>query len=257
MYNTQFITVLLINDNIQLATLALSTANASAKIYRNTLKVDGVLGSLSLFDDSDSETHSNDFKRILSIEGDNLANFGYQTFDPEDKTTFKGVNSLVTLKSGALRLTFLEGPYHDLYRFLIKFAKLKGLYDAAAAAAAERAAEIQRMQFDIFIRSPILIYPQDPTGSDNTLVMKLGEISARNFYKETTVRTEASLQGIQLTSEIFHEGRVSRMNIIDRVQVNTTLLQKLDIDRIRDSNYPDSQVCSHYALKFDEFKCSF
>lgn len=240
-------TVLLVNNGIQLATLALSTANASVKLLNNTLKVDGVLGSLSLFDNSDIETHSSSFKKILTIEGDNLANFGYQTFDPEDKATFKGVNSLITLKSGALRLTFLESPYHNIYQFLIKFAKLKGLYDAAAAAAAQRAAEIQRMQFDVFIRSPIFVCPRDPKNSDDALVMKLGEISARNFLEETVLRTEASLRGMQLTWEMFYDGRVSQMNIIEEVQVGATLVQKLDIDRTQTSDCPDNQARPYTA----------
>ncbi|GJJ09687.1 hypothetical protein Clacol_003911 [Clathrus columnatus] len=240
--NLASVQVLLLNNNVQLATLALSTASASVKILGNTLKMNGVLGSLSLFDDSDLETHSDSFKQILTIEGDNLANFGYQTFDPEDKATFKGVNSFIMLKSGALRLTFLEGPYHDIYQFLIKFAKLKGLYDAAAAAAAQRAAEIQRLQFDVFIQSPILVFPRDPKNSEDTLVMKLGEISARNSYQGTVVKTEATLQGIQLTSEMFYQDKLSQMNIIDEVQIGTTLIQNSDIDRTQNFEYPDNQM---------------
>ncbi|KIJ26914.1 hypothetical protein M422DRAFT_55307 [Sphaerobolus stellatus SS14] len=144
--NLATVQVLLVNNGERLATLALSTANVSVKLLANVMRINGTLGFLTLTDDSPLQTSSPAFKKILTIEGDNLANFSYQTFDPNDKTTFRGVNSLVTLKSGALRLTFLEEPSHDIYQFLIKFAKLKELYDAAAAAAAQRAAEIQLLQ---------------------------------------------------------------------------------------------------------------
>ncbi|KAF8516153.1 hypothetical protein BU17DRAFT_51124 [Hysterangium stoloniferum] len=234
--------VLLVNNGARLATLALSTAYVSVKILANVLRINGTLRSLSLTDDSELVTKSPAFKQILSIEGDNLANFGYQTFDPNDKATFRGVNSMVTLKSGTIRLTFLEGPLRNIYQFLIKFAKLKGLYDAAAAAAAQRASEIQRMQFDVSIQSPILVFPHSPTYSEDTLVMKLGEISACNAYDGPMVKTVASLKGIQLTSETYYETKLSRMKIIDEVEVTADIEQKTDIDRNFDLDHPDSQI---------------
>jgi vacuolar protein sorting-associated protein 13A/C len=126
---------------------------------------------------------------------------------------------------------------------MIKFAKLKGLYDAAAQAAAQRASEIQRMQFDISIQSPILVFPQSPINSEDTLVMKLGEISARNAYQGATIKTMASLKGIQLTSETYYGTKISPMKIIDEVEVTADIEQKTDIDRSVDLEHPDSQVC--------------
>lgn len=212
------------------------------KLFGDVLRVYGTLGSLTLTDDSQLQTCSPKFKKILTIEGDNLANFGYQTFDPNDKNTFKGVNSLVTLKSGALRVTYLEVPLRGIYQFLIKFGKLKGLYDAAAAAAAQRASEIQRMQFDVSVQSPIVVFPRNPSESNDVLVMKLGEIAASNSYEETSVKTVASLKGIQLTSEMHHENKVSRMKIIDDVEILADMLQNSEVDRTVDLNVPDNQV---------------
>ena len=236
---------LLLNDGEQLATLALSTAGVCVEILGNVLRVNGSLGSLTLTDDSALETTSPTFKKILTIEGDNLANFGYQTFDPNDKATFRGVNSLVTLKSGALRLTFLEEPLHGIYLFLIKLGKLKGLYDAAAAVAAQRAAEIQRMQFEVSIKSPILVFPRDPTKSNDALVMMLGQISANNSYEGKITTTKASLSGIKLTStKIQTDGQPSQKQdvIIEDVQINADVLQTSDIDRTTDLQLPDTQV---------------
>ena len=234
--------VLLLNNASRLATLALSKANVSVKILGNILRVNGTLGSLSLTDDSELRTRSPSFKKLLSIEGDNLANFGYQTFDPADESTFQGVNSMVTLKSGAVRFTFLEEPLRDICKFFIKFTKLKGLYDAAAQAAAQRASEIQRMQFDVLVQSPILVFPQSPTDSFDTLMMKLGEIAAHNSYEGVRTITRASLKGIQLASEMHHGNNLSRMKIMDDVEIIADVTQTNGLDRNIDLDFPDSQV---------------
>jgi vacuolar protein sorting-associated protein 13A/C len=237
-----FFSVLLVNDASHLATLALSTASISVKLLSNVLRVNGTLGTLSLTDESELKTRSASFKKLLSIEGDNLANFTYQTFDSADQSTFQGVNSMVTLQSGALRFTFLEGPLRDIYRFIIKFAKLKGLYDAAAQAAAQRASEIQRMQFDVSVQSPILVFPRSPADSNDTLIMKLGEIAAHNSFEGIRTKTGASLKGIQLTSQVYYGDNVSRMKIIDDVEIIADVIQTGDLDRAVDLEFPDSQV---------------
>ncbi|KAF8591826.1 vacuolar protein sorting-associated protein 13 [Ramaria rubella] len=240
--NLASVQVLLINNASRLATLALSTANVSVKLLRDIMRINGTLGSLSLTDNSELKAHSGSLKQILSIEGDNLANFGYQTFDPNDKATFRGVNSMVTLKSGALRFTYLEKPIGDIYNFIIKFAKLKGLYDAAAQVAAQRASEIQRMQFDISVQSPILVFPLSPTDSHDTFVMKLGEIAAHNSFEGSVIKTGASLKGIQLTSEMHYEEDVSRMKIMDDVEIIANVVQTSSINRSEDVDFPDSQI---------------
>ena len=212
------------------------------KIRGDTLRVNATLGKLSLTDDSELTTRAASFKQILSIEGDNFANFGYQTFDPKDKNTFCGINSAVSLRSGALRVTFLVEPLRDIYMFLIKFAKLKGLYDAAAQVAAQRASEIQRMQFNVSVQSPILVFPRSPADSEDMLVMKLGEIVAHNAYEDVLTKTTASLQGIQLTSEMHHKDGVSRLKILDDVEITADIIQTGGIDRNVDLEFPDTQV---------------
>lgn len=89
------------------------------------------LGSLSLTDDSDEQTVVPEFKQIMSIEGDNLAEFRYETFDPNDHENYKGIKSSVSLAAASVKLHYLEQPLHDIYLFMTKLAKLKGLYDAA------------------------------------------------------------------------------------------------------------------------------
>lgn len=119
------------NAGARLATLSLSTAKTTVLLFSNTMNIHARLGSLSLSDDSDEKTIVPEFKQIMSIEGDNLAEFRYETFDPNDKENYKGIKSSVYLAAASVKLHYLEQPLHDIYLFLTKLAKLKGLYDAA------------------------------------------------------------------------------------------------------------------------------
>jgi vacuolar protein sorting-associated protein 13A/C len=210
------------------------------------------LGNLSLSDDSDLPTRSPEFKQILSIEGSDLADLTYETFDPGDKESFKGINSSVSLRSGALKIYFLEKPLHSVYHFLIKFARLKSLYDTATQVAVQRASEIQRMKFDVAIQSPIVIFPSNSIDSDDKIIMRLGQISARNDYQGDTSTIVASLSGISLTSETTLDGEVSELTIVDSVQINGDVIQNPEILDDTNNRKPDNQVrCpySAYALK--------
>lgn len=219
----------------------MSAADVALLVRSNTIRVAVQLGNLSLSDDSDLPTRLPAFKQILSIEGNDLADFTYETFDHENKETFTGVNSSVTLRSGALKIHFLEKPLHSVYHFLVKFARLKGLYDAATQAAVQRASEIQRMKFDISIQSPIIIFPSDSINSDDKLIMRLGKITAQNDYQGDTSTVVASLSGISLTSETTVDGQTSELTIVSSVQINADVIQNSVVDNT-DSRKPDNQV---------------
>ncbi|KAH9950347.1 vacuolar protein sorting-associated protein 13 [Amylocystis lapponica] len=236
------IQVILINNDAQLATLSLSTADVSILLHTNTIRVNGRLGSLDLRDDSELETASPEFKQILSIEGDNFADFQYQTFDPENKETYTGIRSAMRLSAGSLKLHYLEESLHDVYLFLAKLAKLKGLYDAATEAAVQRASEIERMQFDVSIKTPIVIFPCDPQQSFDVLTLRLGEFTARNSYEDVSNRVNASLRGIQLASRVYYDNKPSVLKMVDDIDINAAIVQTGEIDRTKEVNRPDTQV---------------
>ncbi|KAI0033184.1 hypothetical protein K488DRAFT_78064 [Vararia minispora EC-137] len=228
------------NASTKLATLALSTANASISLVSKAIDVDVKLGTLTLTDDSAQKTSSSDFKLLLSHEGsENLAEVRYRTYDPNDKATNTGVKSAFHLKAASLKFHYLEQPLHDLYVFLMKLAKLKGLYDAATQVAVQRAAEIERMQFDIAVSSPVVIFPVDPVASMDVLTMRLGAISAKNSYAED-IKIEASLSGVQLTSTYMLDKGPSVLKLIEDIQVTAEVLQPLE--RRDGDPRPDTQV---------------
>lgn len=240
---------MLLNDFSSLATLSLSTADVQL-LRANTMRITGRLGSLALTDDRSKELARPEFKQILSIEGKNFAEFCYQTLDPAG-TSNLGINSTVSLSAGSLKIHFLEQPLHDIYLFVIKLAKLKVLYDAARDAAVQRASEIERMQFDISVKTPIIVFPSDPSRLQDVLVMRLGEISARNSYEGNTSKITASLCGIQLVSDIFHDGEPSTLKMVDDIDIVADVVQTGGIDRSQENELPDTQVahsCYHDNL---------
>jgi vacuolar protein sorting-associated protein 13A/C len=231
-------TVTLTNSGARIATLSLSTADASV-LLGNAMNVHVRLGSLSLSDDSGTETASPNFKKLLFIEGEHLAELKYLTFDPQDPETEKGINSSVSLTAASVAFHYLEQPLHDIYVFFMKLARLKGLYDAATEVAVQRASKIERMGFSVSVKTPIIIFPNNPSSSHDSLTMRLGEITASNAYRDGIPRTEASLRGMQLVSTIFYDGKPTTLKMIDDIAIVTEVVQS---GRPNSTRRPDTEV---------------
>ncbi|KAI0308206.1 hypothetical protein B0F90DRAFT_1833497 [Multifurca ochricompacta] len=231
--------VTLTNAGARIATLSLSTADASV-VLSKTMNVHVRLGSLSLSDDSGAETSSPDFKKLMFIEGEHLAEFRYLTYDPQDPDTEKGINSSVSLTAASVTFHYLEQPLHDIYVFFLKLARLKGLYDTATEVAVQRASGIERMRFSVSIKTPIIIFPSNPSSSHDTLTMRLGEITASNGYQDGTPITEASLRGMQLVSTILYDEKPSTLKMIDDIAIVTEIIQSSGPNS--NASRPDTEV---------------
>ncbi|KAI6047634.1 vacuolar protein sorting-associated protein 13 [Pisolithus marmoratus] len=243
------IQIMLIDDVSSLATLSLSTAYIFVSMESGTMAVTGRLGSLALSDDRIVDVCRLGFKQILSIEGQNFAEFQYRTYNPTeaDRT---GVNSSIHLATGSLRVHFVEQPLRDIYLFAVKLAKLKVLYDAARDVAVQKASEIERMQFVVSVKSPIIVFPCDSARVPDVLIMRLGEITARNSFEGYSNKITASLRGIQLVSEFHYNGKPSRLKIVDDIDILADALQVTGIDRSQETASPDLQV----AIKVSDVK---
>ncbi len=226
---------------MNLATLSLSTADISVFVRPKTLRVSGRLGNLTLVNDNHKCPVIGEFGNLMSIDGKNFADFTYQTFDPEEEN-YTGIKSFVHLDAASIKFHFLEQPLHDLYLFVAKLAKLKGLYDAATQVAVQRASEIERMQFDISIKTPIVIFPSEPSSSSDALILRLGQIGAHNVSETLVNRISASLRGIQLISTLYRQGECLTLKMIDDIDVLADVVQTSSIDRAQDLDYPDTQV---------------
>lgn len=232
----------LINDDVHIATLSLSTAYVAIFLRSNTMRINGRLGSLALNDDSPVKTASSDFKKILSIEGDNFADFTYQTFDASERDSYPGVKSSFSLQTGSLKVHYLEHALHDAYAFLMKLAKLKGLYDAATEVAVQRASEIERMKFDVSVNTPIVVFPSDAQHSLDVVILRLGAFSAHNKYENNDSCITAGLHGIQLASRLYYADEPAELKMVDDINIDAEVTQKADIDRSQGNDYPATQV---------------
>lgn len=226
------INLILNEDGSRLATLSLSAADVSVLLRAPTIRVAARLGNLSLHDDFSSAAP----QELLTIQGDELADFRYETFDASDPASYSGYDSVVQLRSGSLRFTFRTEPVQRMLAFFTKFGRMKAVYDAATQAAAQRATEMQdmipKMQYDILIRTPIVIFPRDEDASvreaEDVIVANLGEIGLKNSIEardeevETTINF--TLRQIGLESTIHNSGEPLKLPVLDDVSVDVKVV---------------------------------
>jgi vacuolar protein sorting-associated protein 13A/C len=238
-------TVSLENNESRFALLAMPSADVAIMLRAGTLRVGARLGSISLEDLSQSTVADPDFKKLLSIEGGDMADFSYETFDPSDTETFPGYNSSIHLRAGSFKFTFMEQPIRDLMSWATRFAKMKAVYDAASQAAVQRASEVTRMHYDVVIKTPIIVLPRDGLVSPDRLVLRLGEIVAKNEYlgdANDMATIEAGLSGINVTSEIMVDDKTSSIQMVNDVAITAKIKQAGGQNHRSSPDRADSEV---------------
>ena len=240
------ILVSLENNEVRFALLALPAVDVAIMLRAGTLRIGARLGNISLEDLSDDAVATPEFKKLLAIDGEELADFSYETFDPTDQETFPGYNSSVNLRAGSLKFTFMEKPVRDLYTFAMKLARMKAVYDAASQAAVQRASEVTRMHYDVVVKTPIIVLPRDGLTSKDILILKLGEIVAQNQYlgdPSDTSTIKAGLRGINVASEMEWDGKLARIQMVDDVAITADIKQVGSAEHRTDACHADTKVC--------------
>ncbi|PLW57557.1 hypothetical protein PCANC_01138, partial [Puccinia coronata f. sp. avenae] len=241
------------DDGCRLATLSLSSADFSVLFNGPTWRVNARLGNLTLEDDT-VESSDTKFRRLVEIQGDDLANFQYETFLQGDNT-YPGHDSMVYLRSGSIQFTIVDGIWHRILIFFSKFAQMKAVMDAASEAARQQATELSqtstKMHYDVLIRTPIIIFPLDGNSTDS-LIAYLGEINASNSFSEDqgnlVTTTKAGLHNIRLTSELSHEGKSNTLEILGDVNIDVIMTTFSIVERSPDCLLiPDSDIVSHMS----------
>lgn len=221
------------NDGSLLATLTLSTADVAVMLRGNTIRVAARLGSLLLYDNAKRSVADPHFKKLLSIQGDELADFTYETFDEADSASYPGYDSSIWLRSGSLKFTFVEEPIRDLLQFFSKFVQMKAVYDAATLAASNQASQLQervnKMHYDVIIKTPIVVLPRSADAPD-VMTANLGEIYAKNTFairenKEAITKIEAGLRHIRLASRMRYGSQEYHVQMIDDVNISLDMIQ--------------------------------
>lgn len=230
------IRLILNNDGIRLATLSFNHGDAGIYVSGKTMRISAKLGDLSLVDDVNlGVSADSNLRRLVTIQGDDLADFRYETFDSENKKAYPGYDSSIFLRAGSVKVNFVEEPFRKIIDFLVKFGKMQALYNAARQAAMSRANQIQqspsKIKFDVVVKTPIVVFPRlympdQETG--DAITAYLGEIYAQNKFvplddSEQAViamKISAGIRNVRLTSDFhYSEDRSEELEMIDGVDL--------------------------------------
>lgn len=250
------IRLILNNDGIRLATLSLNAADVGIFVMGKTLRIAAKLGDLSLLDDINQGASSDsNLRKLITIQGDDLADFRYETFDPQSGDAYPGYDSSIYLRAGSIKLNFLEEPFRKIIDFLVKFGKMQAIFNAARQAAANQASQIQqnanRMKFDINIKTPIVVFPRVMIAGQpkrDLLTAYLGEIYAENKFvplddsKDAIIamKLSAGIRNVRLTSDFhFSDDRAEELELIDKVDLG---FQITYAEHAEDVKRPDTEI---------------
>ena len=268
------IAVILNNDGIRLATLSLTSAQVSVFLSGTTMQVGARLGNLSLVDDiNQGVSEQSSLRQLISIQGDELADFRYETFDPES-SSYPGHDTMIYLRSGSLKLNFITEPFRKIMEFGVKFGKMQAIFNAARQAAANQASKVQesasKMHFDIVIKTPIVAFPRmviTDTPERDLMTAYLGEIYANNKFValeeskvggQTANKLSAGIHNIRLTSTFhYQDGKSEELEMIDKVNLDFNITQ---VEHTPGLERPDMEIegsMSNINLRVSETQMKF
>ncbi|KAK0724982.1 hypothetical protein B0H67DRAFT_480247 [Lasiosphaeris hirsuta] len=231
------IRLILNNDGIRLATLSFNHADVGVFVFGTTMRVSTKLGDLSLVDDVNlGVSESSSLRQLVTIQGDELADFRYETFDSTKQDLYPGYDSSIYLRAGSIKVNFVEEPFRKIIDFLVKFGKMQAIYNAARQAAANQANQLQqsqsRIKFDVVVKTPIVVFPRNvaPESSKRDLITAyLGEIYAQNKFaplddsenSEVAMKLSAGIRNIRLTSNFhYSDDQEEELELIDHVDLD-------------------------------------
>ncbi|KJX99366.1 vacuolar protein sorting-associated protein vps13 [Zymoseptoria brevis] len=267
------IAVILNNDGIRLATLSLTSAEVSVFLNGPTMRVGARLGALDLVDDINmGVSEESSLRKLVSIQGDELADFRYETFDAESKD-YPGHDNSIYLRSGSIKINFVTEPFRKIMEFGVKFGKMQAIFNAARQAAANQASKVQesagKMHFDILIKTPIVAFPRmviTDNPERDTVTAYLGEIYANNKFValegedggDTANKLSAGIHNIRLTSTLhYKDNKSEELEMIDKVNLDFNITQtEHQVGRAR----PDTEIegsMSNINLRLTEAQMKF
>ncbi|KAL0934633.1 vacuolar protein sorting-associated protein vps13 [Colletotrichum truncatum] len=268
------IRLILNNDGIRLATLSFNHADVGVFLLGKTMRVNAKLGNLNLVDDvNQGVSEESNLRKLISIQGDELADFRYETFDATNKKAYPGYDSSVYLRAGSVKLNFMEEPFRKIIQFLVKFGKMQAIYNAARQAAASQASQIQqstsRFKYDVVVKTPIVVFPRVVHHGEpkrDVITAYLGEIYAQNKFaplddsenSQIATKISAGIRNIRLTSDFNYPGDLSEeLELIDKVDLgfNVTYAEHQD-----GSKRPELEIegsMSDFNLKLTQYQLRF
>ncbi|KAH6603756.1 vacuolar sorting-associated 13 [Trichoderma cornu-damae] len=230
------IRLILNNDGIKLATLSFNHGDAGIFLRGQAMRISAKLGDLSLVDDVNlGVSEDSHLRKLVTIQGDDLADFRYETFDSGNPQAYPGYDSSIFLRAGSVKVNFVEEPFRKIIDFLVKFGKMQALYNAARQVALNRASQIQKspskIKFDVVVNTPIVVFPRAVTPGRpqrDLITAYLGEIYALNNFvplddstgANVAMKISAGIRNIRLTSDFHYaDGKSEELEMIDHVDL--------------------------------------
>ncbi|EQB44694.1 hypothetical protein CGLO_16538 [Colletotrichum gloeosporioides Cg-14] len=268
------IRLILNNDGIRLATLSFNHADVGVFLLGKTMRVNAKLGNLNLVDDiNQGVSEESNLRKLISIQGDELADFRYETFDATNKKAYPGYDSSVYLRAGSVKLNFLEEPSRKIIQFLVKFGKMQAIYNAARQAAANQANQIQqstsRFKYDVVVKTPIVVFPRVVNHGQpkrDVVTAYLGEIYAQNKFaplddsenSQIATKINAGIRNIRLTSDFNYPGDLSEeLELIDKVDLGFNVTYAEHQDGTKRPELEIEGSMSDFNLKLTQYQLRF
>ncbi|EHK46915.1 hypothetical protein TRIATDRAFT_316915 [Trichoderma atroviride IMI 206040] len=268
------IRLILNNDGIKLATLSFNHADAGIFLRGQTMRISAKLGDLSLIDDVNlGVSEDSHLRKLVTIQGDDLADFRYETFDSQNPQAYPGYDSSIFLRAGSVKVNFVEEPFRKIIDFLVKFGKMQALYNAARQVAMNRASQIQqspsKIKFDVVVNTPIVVFPRAviPGRPQRDLVTAyLGEIYAQNKFvplddsssANVAMKISTGIRNIRLTS-VFHyaDNKSEELEMIDHVDLGFNITHAEHTSGVK---RPDTEIegtVSDIKLQINQHQLKF
>ncbi|KAL7793859.1 hypothetical protein V8C37DRAFT_80245 [Trichoderma ceciliae] len=268
------IRLILNNDGIKLATLSFNHGDAGIFLRGQTMRISAKLGDLSLIDDVNlGVSEDSHLRKLVTIQGDDLADFRYETFDMENPKAYPGYDSSIFLRAGSVKVNFVEEPFRKIIDFLVKFGKMQALYNAARQVALNRASQIQqspsKIKFDVVVNTPIVVFPRAviPGRHQRDLITAyLGEIYAQNNFvplddsnsANVAMKISAGIRNIRLTSDLHYaDNKSEELEMIDHVDLGFIITHAEHIEGVK---RPDTEIegtVSDIKLQLNQHQLKF
>ncbi|KAK9370251.1 hypothetical protein V1509DRAFT_617204, partial [Lipomyces kononenkoae] len=241
--NLSSIVLVLNDDGVRLATVRFDQADVGIFSMGKTIRIGARLGNFTLDDHMCDEFGEAISTQLVSIQGEELADFRYETFDPNSITVvYPGYNASVYFRSGSIKVNFVDESFRRIWQFLAKFAEMKTLYDSAREVAVNQASQMKdpdKIRFDVIVRTPILVFSRgclfdNPDKSSivrtDVVTVHLGEMYIQNTFstlengitgRSTPVnKIHAGIRETRITSVFnFPEGVVQELQMIENLDV--------------------------------------
>lgn len=230
--------VIYLNDNNEkLATLDISTGRFTMLLLPTSMKVSSTIDGMDLLDNL-TVSEVSDYSNIITMNGKQLFEFNYETYDPE--TNANNFDSLLECKTGAMFVNFNSNTLNRILGFFYKFQKMKSYFDGLRQAAYNQAPTLEavkNLKINALIQSPIIqFFCENKEFPDTPNIIKcyLGEFFVdnsfiRNSSNETINKISAGLRDGSISSIMDIEGDQQQiLYIADQMNITFDINHNLD-----------------------------